>query len=72
MEKAKIGFEIEVELRDRLNNVVPWGMTTKLFNGLTEQVVEILERSEDPNIVVAAIISKRITLEEILKLKNKS
>lgn len=63
--KVKISFQVEPELKERLKAKVPWGDVTKIYTPITEQLVELME-DNDPALVKAGIISKKLPLSKII------
>lgn len=62
---VRICFQVEPQLKDRLNNKVAWGDVTPIYKALTEQLVDLLEK-HDPAIIQAGIMSKKITLAKLV------
>lgn len=63
--RPRIVFDVDSELRDRLQAKLAWGDVKQVYTVFTEQLVELLE-NHDPQIVKAGIISRNIKLKEII------
>jgi len=62
---TRISFQVDPELKERLKAKVPWGQVRKIYAPITEQLVELLENN-DPEIIKAGIISKKLSLAKII------
>lgn len=69
--RSRIVFDIDPELRARLVDKVAWGEIRSLYTPLTEQLVELLE-AHDPELVKAGIVSKSISLSQIIDYNKNS
>lgn len=57
--EAKLYITLPKELSERFEAVVPRGLKTKLLVSMVEQVVELVEGSDAPTMLIGAIIDKQ-------------
>lgn len=67
--EVRICFGVDPDLKERLKNKVPWGDVKKIFVPITERLVDLLE-TQDPELIKAGIISKKLSLEKIIDYKK--
>lgn len=65
-EEKRLGVDLPRDLIVELHNYVPWGQKKYLYEALTEQLIDLLERSDEPQVVIAMIVQGEIRIEEIL------
>lgn len=68
-EKPRIQFQVEPEMKKALERKLRWGQIRMVYLQMTEDLIELLEK-HDPQMVVAAILSKEVTLADYIA-KNK-
>ena len=66
---ARIQFDVEKDLRDRLARKVNWGELRIIYETITKDLVHLLE-TNDPRMVIAAIVSDEINLKDYIR-KNR-
>lgn len=69
MNKDRIQFEIPEEMKRRLSNKLKWGQIKLVYVEMTLDLIKLLEK-HDPNMVVAAILSKEMTLKDYVGKKE--
>lgn len=65
----RIQFEVQKEVKERLVKKLRWGQLTMVYEALTLDLLDLVE-NHDPYMVVAAIVSKELTLHDIIKKRN--
>lgn len=69
--RARLSFDIDPKLKERLQSKLAWGDFKAIYSVLTEQLVVLME-NHDPELVKAGILSKHVKLEQLIDLsKNK-
>lgn len=63
---ARIQFDVPHELRDRLAKQVNWGEMRLIYETITKDLVHLLE-TNDPRMVIAAIVSNEINLRDYIR-----
>lgn len=65
----RISFDINEDLRSRIQSHIPWGTMRPLLTKMIEEVVLFIENvgTEHSNVVIAAIISGKISVVDILR-----
>lgn len=69
--EIRICFSVSPELKHKLDENLQWGDTQRVYEALTIQLVELLGRF-DSNIVKAGIISRKITLANLVDFEKGS
>lgn len=67
--RARIVFDVDPELQDRIRAKLSWGDTKKVYTVLTIQLVELLEKY-DPELVKAGILSEEVRLSQLIDFKK--
>ena len=60
----RLSIDITEEQDERLKKLLPWGMKTLIFRAVVDDLIETLEKSEDKNSAVGAIIGRHISVGE--------
>lgn len=68
-ERPRIQFQVEPDIKRALERKLRWGQLRMVYLQITEDLVELLEK-HDPQMVVAAILSKEVSLADYIG-KNK-
>lgn len=63
--KRRITFQVDSDLRDKVDKHVPWGQQRVLFETITRSLVDMFEE-HDSAIVIGAILSKDVKLTDIV------
>lgn len=61
MPNTKITIPIPVDLHDKLNRLVPWGMRKHLVNAVLDMVLDAI--AKDGDIVMGAIMARTFKLQ---------
>ena len=67
--RSRLSFDIDTDLKNRLRDRMGWGDIKLIYTVMTEQLVELLE-THDPEIVKAGIVSRTVTLSQLIDLKK--
>lgn len=69
----RVSFDISDELRNKLQDYIPWGTMRPLLTAMLEDVIRLIDETgfENRNIIIGAIVSKKITIVDIMKKFNK-
>lgn len=65
----RLSVELSPELYKRLQDCIPWGNIKPVMTTILEQLLDILEALDkrDAMLIIGAIISKRVSLLDVLK-----
>lgn len=66
--RPRLSVELTMEQKDKLNNLIPWGMQKTIISTLIDQLLSALE--EDQGAVLAAILSKTLTVKDLIGLSS--
>lgn len=64
----RLSVEISEETQQRLANLIPWGLKSKVMSILLEDILDLVEAHG--NIVLAAIIDRTLSARHIVKGLN--
>lgn len=69
----RIAFDVNEELRSKIQTHIPWGTMRPLLTKLVEDVIALIEKTgaEHSNLIIGAIISGKISVVDILR-KNEA
>lgn len=63
--EKRLGVDIPEEMWFKLNRYIPWGNKKDIYRALTRQLLQTLEESDDPHMVLAMILSDEVTVKDI-------
>jgi hypothetical protein len=63
--RPKFTMEITELQQKRLANLIPWGTRRRLITVILDDVLDVIEQHGE--MVIAALLSKRITIIDLLK-----
>ncbi len=65
--EKRLGADIPEELWFELNQKVPWGVKKRVYTALTRQLLDLLDESNNPEIVLGMIVNDDITVKDLVK-----
>ena len=65
MEKRRLSIEITEEDQQRMHNLIPWGIMSRMMRLVLVQMLDLLEEHGD--VVLGALMSGRITVLDLIK-----
>lgn len=65
-EEKRLGVDLPKEMIRDLHGYVPWGRKKYLYEAITRQLLEMLEKADEPQMVIAMIIKDEIKVEEFI------
>lgn len=69
-ELPRIQFEVDPDIKRRIEKRLKWGQMRMLYGQITLDLLEILENN-DPQMIVAAILSEEVSLADYIGRKKK-
>lgn len=65
--EKRLGVDIPEPLWFELNDLIHWGHKKHIYTTLTRQLVELLQKADDPSIIIAMIMDNEITAQNLLE-----
>lgn len=65
----RITFEVDPDVKRRLDMVIPWGFLTPVYQAITEDLLELLDDEENVKAVLGAIALRKLKLQDFLRLE---
>lgn len=66
---ARIQFDVDEEIKHRLDKQLSWGDLKAVYNAITLDLVNLLEHN-DTRMVVGAIVSNEVSLKDYIKSRE--
>jgi len=65
----RLSIDITHETQKRLQDLIPWGSTKPLITSLLDQALDLIDKvgRENSNLIIAALISRRISIVDLIK-----
>lgn len=61
----KVSFEVTKEALERFDNVIPWGMKSKIMALLLDDLLDLIEKEGD--IVLTALVKRVINVQHVMR-----
>lgn len=65
----RVTFEVDPDVKRRLDQVIPWGFLTPVYQAITEDLLELLDDEENVKAVLGAIAVRKLHLQDFLRLE---
>ncbi len=66
MYRPRLSIEITEEQYNKMNKVIPWGVRSRLFSVIIDDLVDVIEMYGE--MAIAAIITRETNILDILKM----
>lgn len=67
----RLSIQITPEQRSKLKRLIPWGAQSGIYQAVTDDLIELLENSDNGHVIIGAILQRKLLLTDWSKLHKK-